>query len=230
MDSLVLHVVIIGGGPPGENVADRAVKRVLTACIVEQRLLGGSAHTSRAPSKALLRPVEAVSAPVSSRASPPTSETGPVFANRDYWNNSLDDSRTGEVGGGIASPSCGAAGGSPASAGSRSAARCRGPARGRARHRHDPSHPERSRARGREPWTNRKATTSFTVSTRRIVLGGGVVTCPSSPRRTPGSDRGSPWSSGNACWHGTRSLRRSTSRTVCVRLASMYGSASAPSR
>ncbi|MEV4527758.1 NAD(P)/FAD-dependent oxidoreductase [Streptosporangium sp. NPDC049304] len=52
-------VVVVGAGPAGENVADRAVKGGLTAAIVERNLAGGEcSYWACIPSKALLRPVE----------------------------------------------------------------------------------------------------------------------------------------------------------------------------
>ncbi|MBB5775599.1 dihydrolipoyl dehydrogenase family protein [Nonomuraea jabiensis] len=52
-------VIVIGGGPAGENVADRAVRGGLTAAIVEERLAGGEcSYWACVPSKALLRPVD----------------------------------------------------------------------------------------------------------------------------------------------------------------------------
>src|SRR5487761_1210952 len=54
-------VIVIGAGPTGENVADRAVKGGLTAAIVESELVGGEcSYWACIPSKALLRPVAAV--------------------------------------------------------------------------------------------------------------------------------------------------------------------------
>src|ERR1700753_1388994 len=54
-------VVVIGAGPTGENVADRAVKKGLTAAIAESELVGGEcSYWACMPSKALLRPVAAV--------------------------------------------------------------------------------------------------------------------------------------------------------------------------
>lgn len=51
-------VIVIGAGPTGENVADRAVRGGLTAAIVESELLGGEcSYWACMPSKALLRPV-----------------------------------------------------------------------------------------------------------------------------------------------------------------------------
>ncbi|MCU1438655.1 MAG: pyridine nucleotide-disulfide oxidoreductase [Naasia sp.] len=49
-------LVVIGAGPVGENVADYAVKRGLTAVIVESELVGGEcSYWACMPSKALLR-------------------------------------------------------------------------------------------------------------------------------------------------------------------------------
>jgi pyruvate/2-oxoglutarate dehydrogenase complex dihydrolipoamide dehydrogenase (E3) component len=54
-------VVVIGAGPTGENVADRAVRGGLTAAIVEAELVGGEcSYWACMPSKALLRPATAV--------------------------------------------------------------------------------------------------------------------------------------------------------------------------
>ncbi|NUT44584.1 MAG: NAD(P)/FAD-dependent oxidoreductase, partial [Thermoactinospora sp.] len=52
-------VIVIGAGPAGENVADRAVRGGLSAAIVEERLAGGEcSYWACVPSKALLRPVD----------------------------------------------------------------------------------------------------------------------------------------------------------------------------
>jgi len=53
-------VVVIGAGPAGENIADRAVRKGLTAAIIESELVGGEcSYWACMPSKALLRPVTA---------------------------------------------------------------------------------------------------------------------------------------------------------------------------
>src|ERR1700728_2873883 len=58
----VYDVIVIGAGPTGENVAQRAVRGGLTASIVESELVGGEcSYWACMPSKALLRPVAAVS-------------------------------------------------------------------------------------------------------------------------------------------------------------------------
>jgi pyruvate/2-oxoglutarate dehydrogenase complex dihydrolipoamide dehydrogenase (E3) component len=54
-------VVVIGAGPTGENVADRATRGGLTAVIVEAELVGGEcSYWACMPSKALLRPATSV--------------------------------------------------------------------------------------------------------------------------------------------------------------------------
>ena len=54
-------VVVIGAGPTGENVADRAIRGGLTAAIVEAELVGGEcSYWACTPSKALLRPAISV--------------------------------------------------------------------------------------------------------------------------------------------------------------------------
>lgn len=56
-------VVVVGAGSTGENVADRAVKGGLTAVVVEAGLVGGDcSYWACMPSKALLRPGEAMAA------------------------------------------------------------------------------------------------------------------------------------------------------------------------
>ncbi len=56
-------VVVIGAGPTGENVADRAVQGGLSAVVVESELVGGEcSYWACLPSKALLRPMQALHA------------------------------------------------------------------------------------------------------------------------------------------------------------------------
>ncbi|MFH8566258.1 dihydrolipoyl dehydrogenase family protein [Streptomyces sp. NPDC017988] len=57
-DAKTYDVVVIGAGPVGENVADRARAAGLSAAIVESELVGGEcSYWACMPSKALLRPV-----------------------------------------------------------------------------------------------------------------------------------------------------------------------------
>ena len=61
--SETFDVVIIGGGPAGEIVGERAVKAGLTAVVIEGDLVGGEcSYWACMPSKALLRPGEALRA------------------------------------------------------------------------------------------------------------------------------------------------------------------------
>lgn len=56
-------LIVLGGGPVGENVADRAVQAGLTAVIVEGELVGGEcSYWACMPSKALLRSPQALRA------------------------------------------------------------------------------------------------------------------------------------------------------------------------
>jgi dihydrolipoamide dehydrogenase len=62
VDVDVFDVIVIGAGPVGENVADRTRAAGLTTAIVESELVGGEcSYWACMPSKALLRPVAALS-------------------------------------------------------------------------------------------------------------------------------------------------------------------------
>lgn len=89
-------VVVLGAGPVGENVADRARAAGLTVAIVERELIGGEcSYWACVPSKALLRPVlalddarrvagarQAVSSPIDAAA---------VFGRRNDYVGDWDD-------------------------------------------------------------------------------------------------------------------------------------------
>jgi pyruvate/2-oxoglutarate dehydrogenase complex dihydrolipoamide dehydrogenase (E3) component len=63
MSDSLFDVIVLGAGPTGENVADRAVKGGLTAVIVESNLVGGEcSYYACIPSKVLLRSSAALEA------------------------------------------------------------------------------------------------------------------------------------------------------------------------
>ncbi|GLZ46407.1 oxidoreductase [Actinomycetospora sp. NBRC 106375] len=101
MSDLDVDVVVIGAGPVGENVADRAHQQGLSAAIVESRLVGGEcSYYACIPSKALLRPVDLLAA---TRRMPGV-EAGPidvakVLARRDQFADPDDSGQADWVSG-----------------------------------------------------------------------------------------------------------------------------------
>ncbi len=62
-DTTTYDVIVIGAGPAGENAADRAGRSGLRVAVVERELAGGEcSYWACMPSKALLRPGEALAA------------------------------------------------------------------------------------------------------------------------------------------------------------------------
>lgn len=93
-------VVVIGGGPAGENAADVAARHGLKVALVEHELLGGECtYWACMPSKALLRPGEALEAlnrvPGASSAATGRIDVDEALSRRDALASNWDD--TGQV-------------------------------------------------------------------------------------------------------------------------------------
>ncbi|WP_432181127.1 dihydrolipoyl dehydrogenase family protein [Streptomyces sp. NBC_00063] len=181
-------VVVVGGGPGGEVVADRAVRSGLTAVVVEAEAVGGEcSYRACVPSKALLRPgaARAAARSVDGSRQAVTAALDPahVLARRDRFTGRGDD--TGQAdwlnGAGIALV--------------RGHGRLAGERRVDVTGADDMVRTLRARravvlSTGTEPvlppvegldrigvWTNRQATTAEAVPERLVVIGGGVVAC-----------------------------------------------------
>jgi pyruvate/2-oxoglutarate dehydrogenase complex dihydrolipoamide dehydrogenase (E3) component len=90
-------VIVIGGGPTGENAAARAVRGGLDAVLVEAELVGGEcSFWACMPSKALLRPGHALAAakrvPGAAEAVTGPLDIGAVLKRRDAFAEHWDDS------------------------------------------------------------------------------------------------------------------------------------------
>ena len=174
-------VIVIGAGPAGEVAAGRLADRGHEVAIVEARLVGGEcAFYACMPSKALLRPAEALAevrrVPGAAEAATGSLDIAAALARRDEVVHDLDDSPNLEW------------------LKTRGITLIRGHARldgerhvrvGAERHAAReavvvavgsgaaiPSIPGLAEA---SPWTNREATTTEDVPDRLVVLGGGVV-------------------------------------------------------
>ncbi|MFI6638473.1 dihydrolipoyl dehydrogenase family protein [Streptomyces sp. NPDC050504] len=185
-ESVEYDVVVLGAGPVGENVADRARAAGLSAAVVESELVGGEcSYWACMPSKALLRPV---AARADARRVPGLRQSvqGPldaaaVLAHRDdYASHWKDDGQVGwleSIGAhlyrghgrlygtrkvAVTTPE----GEHYVLTGRRAVAVCTGSGAVL------PDLPGIADAR---PWTSREATSAQQVPDRLIVVGGGVV-------------------------------------------------------
>ncbi|MCO4696519.1 NAD(P)/FAD-dependent oxidoreductase [Streptomyces sp. RO-S4] len=179
-------VVVVGGGPVGENVAERVHSAGLTAVIVERELLGGEcSYWACEPSKALLRPVvaraDALRVPGLRRAVQGPLDVEAVLAHRDamafHWKDDGQADWLDSVGVDLV----------------RGHGRLDGPRRVtvatpdgdtvRLAARHAvvlgtgsaPSLPSVPGLDGARPWTSREATGARRVPVTLAVVGGGVV-------------------------------------------------------
>ncbi|WP_406428638.1 dihydrolipoyl dehydrogenase family protein [Streptomyces sp. NBC_00147] len=185
-DENTYDVVVLGAGPVGENVADRARAAGLSAAVVESELVGGEcSYWACMPSKALLRPVIAQA---DARRLPGLRESvqGPldaaaVLARRDeytsHWKDDGQVSWLESIGADLY----------------RGKGRLTGPRRVTVTGPDGTEHvltarhavavctgtraalPDLPGLADVEPWTSREATSAQKVPVRLVVVGGGVV-------------------------------------------------------
>lgn len=179
-------VIVIGTGPIGQTVADRARAAGLSVAAVERELVGGEcSYWACIPSKAMLRPVVAV-ADARRVAGAREAVIGPVnapavFARRDGWVTDWDDDGQANwlksIGAdlvrghgrldGVRRVTVETPSGESVTLEARHAvAICTGSR---------PALPELADLAETRPWTNREATDSHTVPGRLAIVGGGGV-------------------------------------------------------
>ncbi|MDN3242476.1 dihydrolipoyl dehydrogenase family protein [Glycomyces tritici] len=181
-----VDLVVIGAGPVGENVADRAAQGGLETVIVESELVGGEcSYWACMPSKALLRPAQVLSA---ARALPGAAEavTGgidvaAVLRRRDSFTSDWSDD--GQVQW-LESAGIGLVRGRGRLSGEREVtvtAEDGATTVLRARHAvavatgSVPVLPDIPGLREANPWSSREATSAKTVPESLAIIGGGVV-------------------------------------------------------
>lgn len=183
-------VIVVGGGPPGENAAQYATQfSDLDAVIVEQELLGGEcSYWACMPSKALLRPVQVLDtarhlAGVREVVGDRALDAAAVLRHRDEVVNQHDDSS--QVGwalgvgidvvrgrgrlAGVRTVAVTAPDGTPRTLTARHAVVLATGTQAAV-----PSVPGLREAR---PWTSRDVTMLHEVPDRVVIVGGGVVAC-----------------------------------------------------
>jgi pyruvate/2-oxoglutarate dehydrogenase complex dihydrolipoamide dehydrogenase (E3) component len=180
-------VVVIGAGSTGENVAERAVKGGLTACVVEEDLVGGDcSYWACMPSKALLRPMQALAAAQRVAGAAQAVRGGcdrhAVLGRRDTFTSHWDDA--GQVRwlegaqvdlvrghGRLAGPrrvEVKGDGGTTTIFARRAVVLATGS---------DPALPPVPGLEAARPWTTKAATSAKQIPARLAVLGGGVAGC-----------------------------------------------------
>lgn len=177
-----VDIIVIGGGPVGENAAQYAIEgTTMTAAIIEAELLGGEcSYWACIPSKTLLRPIDvARTTSLLDGVETASVQRTELLARRDEWVSNYDDS--GQVqwaeGAGL------------------EVVRGRGRIAGELTVEVDGDSPRRITARKAviiatgstpaipsllaplHPWTSRDATGVVEVPDRLLIIGGGVVAC-----------------------------------------------------
>lgn len=188
MSARSFDVIVVGAGPTGENVAGRTAQRGLATCLVESELVGGEcSFWACIPSKALLRPMQALAAARSVDGARDAVSGGvnvaATLARRDAfvsnWNDAsavpwLEDNGIALLRGHgrLAGERCvtvtGSDGDTTELAARDAVVICTG---SRAML---PPIPGLAQAR---PWTSRDATSARQAPRRLAILGGGVVAC-----------------------------------------------------
>lgn len=186
MSTREYDLIVLGAGPVGENVADRAVQGGLSAVVVEAELVGGEcSYWACMPSKALLRPAaalaEARAVAGSAQAATGDLDVAAMFKRRTSFTHDWDDKSqadwlatakidlvrgTGRIVGERLVEVTGADGEVTRLSARHAVALCTGTSA------FVPPVPGLSDA---DPWTSREATSATSVPESLIVLGGGVV-------------------------------------------------------
>ena len=187
MPETVFDVIVIGAGPTGENVADRAVKGGLTAAIVESNLAGGEcSYTACIPSKVLLRSSVALQAARrvdgAKQAITGSLDASAVLARRTQFTDSWKDDSQVEW---IKSAKVTFVRGHGRLAGERKVEVCAAGSFTQLTARHavaictgtNPMLPPIPGLAEAALWTNRDATRTDRIPRRLAVLGGGPVAC-----------------------------------------------------
>ena len=181
-------LIVIGAGSTGENVADRAVQRGLSAVIIEDELVGGEcSYWACMPSKALLRSGQALRAalavPGAAQAVTGGLDVGAVLARRTTFTSDWDDQGQVEWLKGADIP---LVRGRARLTGERevTVTDADGAEQGlRARHAvaistgSEAKVPDIPGLRYAKPWTSRDATSVTEVPESLAIIGGGVVGC-----------------------------------------------------